>query len=226
MSPLSRNRIGMHLTLRERIADEIRDSIIKGDLRPGERISEPELAVRFGISRTPVREALRQLDSEGFLTVTPRKGARVTQLTERDVNEYYDLKSLLEGFAASTAALKISEEDLERMDALNERMEHYYEIGDYVKIVKVHKEFHDMIIEATENEQLKQVLNFMNSKFQRFTIQIALSGKNQEAFRQHRQIVDAMRARDLESAKRLVKANAMLGKELMIQEVQSEEFPC
>ena len=221
---LGKNRISPQLTLRERIVDAIRNAIIKGERKAGERVSEPEIARRFGISRTPVREALRQLDSEGFLQVTPRRGARVSKLTEKDVNEYYELKSLLEGCAARIATPSISERELDRMLQLNEQMEHFFKQGVLGKIVKVHQQFHHMIIEAAHNEQLVHLLEFLNSKFRRFTIQIALSGRNQEAFVQHRQIVDAMRARNIDAAEELVRANAMYGKDLMIQEVRAEMY--
>ena len=78
-----------HLTLRESILETIRDAIVRGALRPGEKVAEPELADRFGISRTPIREAFRQLESEGYLTVIPRKGAVVVSFSERDVEEFY-----------------------------------------------------------------------------------------------------------------------------------------
>ena len=78
-----------HSTLREAIADQLREAILQGTLKAGEKISEPELAAKFGISRTPIREAFRQLDSEGFLQVTPRKGARIAPITEKDVAEFY-----------------------------------------------------------------------------------------------------------------------------------------
>ena len=219
-----KSRLSVQLTLRERIVDAIRDAIIKGELKAGERVSEPEIARRFGISRTPVREALRQLDSEGFLQVTPRRGARVSRLTEKDVNEYYELKSLLEGHAARIATPSISERELDRMHQLNEQMELFFKQGALAKTVKVHQQFHHIIIAAAHSEQLVHQLEFLNSKFRRFTIQIALSGRNQEAFAQHRQIVDAMRIRNIDEAERLVRANAMLGKELMIQEVRAEMY--
>ncbi len=90
-------QIERHQTLREKILETIREAILKGDLKPGEKVAEPELAERFGISRTPIREAFRQLESEGYLTVIPRKGAVVAALSERDVQEFYAIKSILEG---------------------------------------------------------------------------------------------------------------------------------
>lgn len=212
-------KILSHLTLREKIADAIRDDIIKGRLKAGQRVSEPELAERYGISRTPVREAFRQLAAEGFLQLTPRKGVRIAYLTEKDVTEFYELKSVLEGYAARVAAEKIQEKDLQKMEQLNEQISKLHEHGDLKKIAKVHNDFHSIFLEASGNDQLQSTVSQLASRFQRFTILLALAGKNPEAVTQHREIIDAFRKRDAERAEQLVKANAFLGKELMIKEV-------
>lgn len=210
-------------TLRERIADAIRESIIRGELQPGARISEPRLAKKYGISRTPVREALRQLDSEGFLGVVPRKGARVSIVTERDVNEFYELRSLLEGYAAELATRNISDRELHRLEQLNEQMECFHRSGEFQRIARLHRQFHEIIVQAAHNEQLSGLLHSLNNRFQRFMIQLALSGKNAEAFSQHRDIIQAMRQRDGKLAEQTARANAMLGRELMIQELQERK---
>ena len=111
-----------HLTLRERIVEFVKDAIIKGRLKPGERVPESELAEMFGISRTPIREAFRQLESEGFITFTPRKGAIVSPITDKDVIEFYAIKGLLEGYAAKMACCKISDKEIRRMEDLNSQM--------------------------------------------------------------------------------------------------------
>lgn len=215
----SKGKIVSHLTLRERIADAIRDEIIQGRLKAGERVSEPEVAGRYGISRTPVREAFRQLASEGFLWLTPRRGARVTFLTEKDVSEFYDLKSVLEGYAARLAAVKLQERDFQKMEQLNDQMERCHQKGDLKKIAKIHTDFHNIFLEASGNEQLCSMIGQLANKFQRFTILLALSGKNPEAVSQHREIISAFRTRNAGRAEDLVKANALLGKELMIKDV-------
>lgn len=212
-------KILSHLTLREKIADAIRDDIIQGRLKEGQRVSEPELAERYGISRTPVREAFRQLSVEGFLRLTPRKGARIAYLTEKDVCEFYELKSVLEGYAVRIATTKIQERDLGRMEQLNDQMERLHERGDLKRIAKVHDDFHNIFLEAAGNDQLYTTVCQLANRFQRFTILLALTGKNPEAVSKHREIIGAMRARDGKKAEDLVKANALLGKELMIKEV-------
>ena len=113
---MPRKQIERHQTLREKILETIRDAILKGTMKPGERVSEPDLAERFGISRTPIREAFRQLESEGYLEVVPRKGAVVASLSERDIEEFYAIKIILEGFAARMAADKLTAKEIERLE--------------------------------------------------------------------------------------------------------------
>src|SRR3990172_7064464 len=107
------------VTLRERIVDFVKDSIINGRLKPGERVPEHEIAENLGISRTPIREAFRQLESEGFITVTPRKGAIVSPITAKDVKDFYSIKSLLEGYAAREACKTFSDREIKKIKNLN-----------------------------------------------------------------------------------------------------------
>src|SRR3989338_7128854 len=137
-------KINKNRTLRESIADALRDSIMQGQLKPGVKISEPALASQFGISRTPVREAFRQLDSEGFLQVLPRRGARVAPLSEKDVREFYEIKALLEGQAARLATSRLSENELGRMDLIKDQMEKAHHQNHQKRVFHLHNEFHEV----------------------------------------------------------------------------------
>lgn len=215
--PLS--KFNKNQTLRESIADALRASIMQGQLKPGTKISEPALALQYGISRTPVREALRQLDSEGFLQVTPRRGARVAPLTERDVREFYEIKAELEGYAARLACARITEKEIHKMDHLNQQMEECHAKGDYKKVFRLHNEFHEVFHRAAANEQLTLLIKMLVQKFQRFRILLTISGKSEGSFKQHREIIEAFRAKDPVLAESLVQKNAMFGKEVMIVEI-------
>jgi len=107
-------------------------------------VPEPELAEKFGISRTPIREAFRQLESEGFITFTPRKGAVVSPITEKDVKEFYAIKGMLEGYAAKMACCKLSGEDLKRMEYLNSQMAKCAERNDVQNFFKLDNHYHDV----------------------------------------------------------------------------------
>src|SRR5512140_2192132 len=117
-----KKNIEKHLTLREKIIETIRDAIMSGALKPGEKVAEPELAERFGISRTPIREAFRQLESEGFLVVIPRKGAVVVSFSPKEIEEFYAIKSILEGYAARKACENLSDREIDKLRTINDKL--------------------------------------------------------------------------------------------------------
>src|SRR3990170_3684539 len=109
-------QIDNHLTLREKIVETVRNAIVNGQIAAGARVAEPDLADHFGISRTPIREAFRQLESEGFITVIPRKGAIVASLSAKDISDFYDLKMVLEGYAARCATKVLTEKEMAKIE--------------------------------------------------------------------------------------------------------------
>src|SRR5476649_2040517 len=136
-----RKPLEKHLTLREKILENIRDAFISGTLKAGSRVSEPDLAERYGISRTPIREAFRQLESEGYLTVIPRKGALVASFSAKDVEEFYAIKSILEGYAARKACSRLSSREINKLEGINEKLREIAEEGDVRHFFKVHNSF-------------------------------------------------------------------------------------
>jgi len=207
-----------HLTLRERILETIRDGIISGVLKPGEKVAEPELAERFGISRTPIREAFRQLESEGYLTVIPRKGAVVVSFSARDVEEFYAIKSILEGYAARMACEKLTSRELEKLVTINERLRHLADTGDIKHFFKVHGDFHDQFIRAADNEKLQELITNLVSKFQRLRLtSLSLPGRMQVSVQEHDKIIEAFRRKDPDLAEQLVRKNAEYGGKVLMQ---------
>ncbi len=221
---LKKRPIEHHQTLREKILETIREAISKGQLKPGEKVAEPELAERFGISRTPIREAFRQLESEGYLTVIPRKGAVVTSLSERDVEEFYAIKSILEGYAASVAAEKLADKDIERLEGINDRLEKLAREGDVKTFFRVHNEFHDLFIRASGNEKLAELINQLMMKFNRLRLaSLSLPGRMEISVQEHKKIIDAFKRHAGEEADRLVSKTAALGGQILIQSLAREE---
>jgi len=213
-----RKQIERHQTLREKILETIRDAILKGSLKPGERVSEPELAERFGISRTPIREAFRQLESEGYLQVIPRKGAVVASLSERDIEEFYAIKIILEGFAAKMAAEKLSEKDIERLEAINDRLAQIAKEGDVKSFFRVHNEFHEVFIKAAGNEKLYDMINQLVMRFKRLRLaSLSQPGRMEISVEEHRNMIQAFRDHDGEKADSLVRHAATIGADVLIQ---------
>jgi DNA-binding GntR family transcriptional regulator len=207
-----------HLTLRESILEAIRDAIIRGALKPGEKVAEPELAERFGISRTPIREAFRQLESEGYLTVIPRKGAVVVSFSERDVDEFYAIKSILEGYAARRACEKLTTREIDKLQAINDKLRQMSDGGDIKHFFKVHNDFHDLFIRAADNEKLSELIANLVGKFQRLRIaSLSLPGRMCISVQEHDKIIEAFRNRDVDAAERLVRKNAEYGGRVLMQ---------
>lgn len=213
-----------HQTLRERILEAIRDAILKGVLRPGEKVSEPELAERFGISRTPIREAFRQLESEGYLTVVPRKGAVVADLSERDVEEFYAIKSILEGYAARIAAEKLSDREIERLEQINQRLALLAREGDVKAFYRYHSEFHDLFVKAADNDKLADLIGQLGLKFSRMRMAaLTVPGRMEISVQEHKKIIAAFRERNGEKADSMVRETAHLGARILMQSLCAAE---
>jgi DNA-binding GntR family transcriptional regulator len=211
--------IEKHLTLRESILETIRGAIISGALKPGEKVAEPELAERFGISRTPIREAFRQLESEGYLSVVPRKGAVVISFSQRDVEEFYAIKSILEGYAARKACEKLTPRDIEKLQAINDKLRLLAEESDVRNFFKVHNSFHDSFIKAADNDKLTELITTLVGRFQRLRIaSLSLPGRMELSVKEHQKIIDAFRDGNADLAESLVRSNAEYGGKVLVQD--------
>lgn len=212
------------LTLRERIVDFIKDAVVSGRLKPGERVPEQEIAESFGISRTPIREAFRQLESEGFISVIARKGAVVSPITDKDVSEFYAIKSLLEGFAARTACDRLCAKEIKKLEGLNAGMERCAEKGDVKAFFKLDSQFHDTFLKAAGNEKLCALIHHLVQQFERFRITaMSLPGRMQNSVRQHHAIVGAFKEKNADLVEKLVRENAEKGRDILVEEILKEK---
>lgn len=219
---MSKKVMEKHLTLREKILDNIREAILSGDMKAGTKVSEPELALRYGISRTPIREAFRQLESEGYLTVIPRKGAVVSTFSQSDVEEFYAIKSILEGYAAGRACINLANREIDRLANINDRLAEMAEHGDVRHFFKIHDDFHDLFIKAANNEKLREMIGTLVTRFQRMRLMsLSLPGRMQLSVQEHRKIIEAFRARDCERAESLVRMNAEYGGKVLMDATKS-----
>lgn len=215
--------IERHLTLRERIVEFIKDAVISGSLKPGERVPESEIAERFGISRTPIREAFRQLESDGFLIMTPRKGAVVSPITDKDVREFYAIKSLLEGYAAEKACMELTDKEIKKLQDLNTEMEKNEEKGHVKNFFKLDNQFHEVFIKACGNEKLCALINQLVEQFERFRITaLSLPGRMHNSVSQHKEIIEAIEDKNTELVSTLVRANAESNCEVLVRELIRE----
>jgi DNA-binding GntR family transcriptional regulator len=214
-------KLRKHRTLREQIVSSLRDSIVKGELKPGQKLTEPELAERLGISRTPIREAFRQLESEGFLSVIPRRGAVVSELSRKEIADFYDIKSLLEGYAARIAAGKITDKDIRKLEGINGKLEEAARAKDLATFFKCNEDFHRVYMELCGNEKLHEIRDSMVQRYHRFRLQaLSVPGRLMKSVQQHKNIIKAFEKHDGRLVEAMVVEHALLGGEELAEQVK------
>ena len=194
--------------LRDIVFEAIKEAILKGRIKPGERLMEVQLAEEMGVSRTPVREAIRKLELEGLVVMVPRKGAYVSGLTMKDAAEVFEIRSSLEGLAAALAAERITDDEIKMLDKILSEITKASEKGDAETVIKKDVEFHQILFNASRNERLAQIVNNLKEQIDRFRIQSfsnPLRVKN--VVSEHKAIIDAIKQGDSESAEKLAKAH-------------------
>lgn len=203
--------------LSEDIADSIKTAIIKGKFKPGERISEGDLAESMGISRTPLREAFRKLENEGFITIIPRKGAIVTEIDPEEANDLYVIKGTLEGLAARLAAPNISEKDIEKLEKINDELKELIDSNDLEAFYRLHRKFHMLFVKSSGNKRLIQMISNLNDHFKRFGIvSLTLPGQFEQTVQQHEDIIEAFKSEDEDAAERKVRRNVQTGGRILL----------
>jgi len=202
----------------------MRDAILKGVLQPGERLMEIQLAEEMGVSRTPVREAIRKLELENFVVMIPRKGAYVAGVSSKDVADVFEIRSALEGLAAGLAAERITDEELEEMEQAL-----FYRASegemDLEQIVKSDTDFHALVYKASRNQRLIQILANLREQIQRFrSTSLAVPGRNKVALEEHRMIVEALRNHNSEEAQALAIAHIVTAENVMFEAMSKKEL--
>jgi DNA-binding GntR family transcriptional regulator len=185
------------VNLKERTIANLRNALLEGEFRPGEHLTEADLCVRFQVSRTPVREALNQLEKEGFVKITPAAGARVVNLSMKDVLDLYDILIVLEGAASRLACPLIREEQLNKLEEYNLLFEKALMEKNGDLLFDLNTQFHWLITEATKNAYLIE----MRTNFRRLVDRIArlfpfIPGQCEDTLVWHRKIIDALKARN------------------------------
>lgn len=222
--PLVPIKLDSYKPLRELVFESIREAIIGGQLPPGERLMEIQLAEEMGVSRTPVREAIRKLELEGLVVMIPRKGAYVSGLSMKDISDVFEIRSALEGLAAELASERATEEELENMERHLVRIAEGIEKGDITSVVEVDTDFHGMLYTASRNQWLGQIINNLREQIQRFR-QTSLSypGRMRVALEEHRRIVEAISSRDPELARKLAAEHIENAENSLMDAIRSEQ---
>ena len=188
--------------LREAVCETLRDAIRKGILEPGERLMEVQLADELGISRTPVREAIRKLEQEGYVIMMPRRGTYVADISAGDIKEIFEIRSALESLAAGLAARRIEPDELETLQNLLIEIEGYIAKNDIEKIVETDIKFHGLLYKVSRNERLVNIINNLKEQLARFrTLSMSYPGRLQETLEEHSEMVEAIANGDASAAR-------------------------
>lgn len=201
-------KVDLHYTrpLGEIVYETLREAIIKQTLRPGERLMEQDLAEEMGVSRTPVREAIRKLELEGYVVMIPRKGAYVAGLSIKDINNVFEMRGALESLAAGLAASRATQEEIEQMERNLVMEAAHYGSGDLLKTIDVDTRFHELIYQASKNSRLQNMLKDLRDQVQRFRMKtLAVPGRMKYALAEHKKIVEAIAAGNVSEARQAAK---------------------
>jgi DNA-binding GntR family transcriptional regulator len=197
--------------LYQEVAERLRQLIFSGALAPGAWIDERALVERFGISRTPLREALKVLHAEGLVRLTPRRGSFVAgELTPQDLDELFPLMALLEGLCALEAVRKATPDDVRRLEALHDRLERLAAAGDVDRYYEHNYAFHEAVQELAANPWLSRTVSELR-RFLRLLRgrQLRVPGRLQASLAEHRRFMEALARRDAEEAERVMRAHLM-----------------
>ena len=211
--------------LRDIVFDALRESIITGRLAPGERLMEIQLAEDMGVSRTPVREAIRKLELEGFVAIIPRKGTYVAGLSMKQITEVFEVRAALEGFAASLAAERISDDELHELERLCKSMSHRSEDDALEEIVSLDEAFHDIIFTASRNAKLSQIIGNLREQIHRYRVaSLNYPGRLILTSQEHQNIVDALVRKDQEAAREAVCEHVKGAEESFIKSMMETKY--
>jgi len=199
--------------LYEEVATRLRERIFAHEFAPGAWIDEQALAAEFGISRTPLREALKVLASEGMVTLKPRRGAYVTEVSDQDLDDIFPVLALLEARVAHEATERARPEDVRRLATLHEALERYADAGDLDRFFEANQDFHRALLELAGNRWLAQVIHDLR-RVLRLTRHHSLlaRGRVRESLNEHRAILAAIRSRDAQRAGELMRAHLAQGR--------------
>jgi len=213
-------------TFADEVTRTLRAAVLEGRLVPGQRLTEPELAQQLGVSRTPVREALRELEHEGLLQRVRGRGTIVAEVSRRDVEEIYAVKSALESAAVRAACARIGPGGLERLEALLARMEALAGEADLRPYTRASAEFHEQLIRASGNRWLWETYRTVDARIQQLRFYaLATAGRPRASVGEHKQILAAVAARDAARAERLIRAHVERAGEILAAEFRKRGYP-
>lgn len=194
-----------YLPLRDVVFQTLRQAILRGELEPGERLMEIHLANRLGVSRTPIREAIRKLELEGLVVMIPRRGAIVASITEKDLKDVLEVRRTLEIMAGEIACERITPELLEQLKNTGHEFMVRKDTNDFTSLAEVDVKFHDIIYAATGNQRLISILNNLREQMYRYRLEYVKDARTHSIIiSEHNDIIKQIRDKNVPVAKTVI----------------------
>ena len=216
-------RLDAYRPLRDVVCEALRAAIQSGELPPGERLMEIPLAEELGVSRTPIREAIRKLEQEGFVVMIPRRGTYVADITLKDINQVFEIRSSLEELAASLASERITPDELEELERHLVSINDYMESRDFDKIVAADIAFHEVLYSASRNDRLIEIIHNLREQTFRFrSVSMNQPGRLAKTWEEHRLLVEALADHNPQQARRIARIHMEHSEQALLSGMQDK----
>lgn len=213
--------VNEYLPLRDVVFNTLRQAILTGEMEPGERLMEIQLANKLGVSRTPIREAIRKLELEGLVVMVPRKGAEVADITEKDLRDVLEVRTALEELSIELAMKNMNDDDCKQLTEANKLFAKDSEGDDLIKIAEADVAFHELIYMATGNKRLIQMINNLREQMYRYRLEyIKDKSTHARLVDEHNRIIDAMVKNDVAAAKAAIKLHVENQEENILKSIK------
>lgn len=208
----------------QHVFEYLRESIVRGDISPGNRLVEIRIADALGVSRTPVREAIHKLEREGLLMKQPKSGFVVLGLLREEIEETFGIRGILEGYAARLAALKHEEKALIPLEEKIDEYQEHVNRRDLDALSKINTEFHDMLYALSGSPKLVEMINRLRDQIHRFRKIILKKERLARAsLEDHRVMLRLIKKREAEKVEKLVREHILRGQTAVLQELDKEQ---
>lgn len=212
-------------TLHQQVVEIIRDIIDTGELKLGQKIDEVQLSQSFGVSRTPIREALRILNNQGIVDLVPHKGAFIRQFSIKEIDDMFQVMAILEGMCAELAAAKMTPADLKKIEKLHKDLERNYKANDHKAYKKTNSILHALIQEIAGNAAINEVIAGLRQKILLFRFrQLYEPERFKKSIREHRVLLDALKQKDSKKAKEAMQKHLLAQSRTLINIIKEKEM--
>lgn len=212
------------LPLRDVVFNTLRKAILTGQLKPGERLMEVHLANKLGVSRTPIREAIRKLELEGLVIMIPRRGAEVAQITEKSLNDVLEVRKALDALSVELACDRITDEEIKNLKNACGEFERAVKGKDATVIAKADVVLHDIIVQAAGNQRLQQLVNNLAEQMYRYRfVYIKDESQHAKLVAEHKEIYESIASRDKERAIKAAKLHIDNQEKSIISQIRLEK---